>query len=417
MGAGAQIGVLAPTRLAANSRIHGYDKKLRAKQLLEDIYTAYSGEYNTEKKSIPNAIYLDVTKSAISDAEDATVSMLLKLQGPATYGNNFAISNEELPRTRAMTIFRNNLRHVVSTPGYGKRKLDADGYGLFEAHIDNLGDHGKEHEGLEIRQSAVERFGETLRHGDTITQCVPHWNRNIFVSGNPLRTCRPAFSTNLATYTLNIVNRVLAAGGGAIAPTVNQTLNQPNLTNASNFALQQRIARLKIPGLPGGEGFIVTMSEIQQAFVMDPAWSQRNLGSMINRTQLPERTANLPQVMGAYKDLLLVCDPRQPTLVVSGTSEPYGIAAGYMWPGDVDLRGRDEANTIDTFFLWGKAGLWKWEPETAHHIQQLDDYGALIGHGYGLVRGVGECVFTDANGLNEEQFGLVLGLCRLPDYV
>jgi hypothetical protein len=150
---------------------------------------------------------------------------------------------------------------------------------------------------------------------------------------------------------------------------------------------------------------------------MDPAWSQRNLGSMINRTQLPERTANLPQVMGAYKDLLLVCDPRQPTILVSGTSEPYGLTAGYVWPGDVDLRDRTDVNTIDTFFLWGKAGIWKWEPEAAHHIQQLDDYGSLIGHGYSLVRGVGETIFTDENGINEEQFGMILGLSRMPDYV
>jgi hypothetical protein len=418
MGAGSQIGVLAPTQLPANSRIRGYDKQLRAKGLLEDIYAKLSGEYNTEKKSIPNAIYMTISDAALSETEQATITMKLKLRDAAVYGNNFAIGTEELPRTRTMTIYRNNLRKTVSTPGYGKRKLDAAAYGLFEQHIDDLADYAKEHEGLEIRQAGVERYGETLRHGDTQATCVPHWNRNIFVSGNALRSCRPAFSNTLATYTQNIVARVLAAGGGAIAPTVNQTLNQPNLSNASNFALQQRIARLSIPGLPGGRGFILTMSELQATYLGDPAWSQRNLGSLYTQlTSLPEKTQNWPGVLGAYKDFLLVVDPRQPTIVVGGTSEPYSLTAGYMWPGEVDQRSRDDANTLDTFFIWGKGGLANWYPEKLHHIQQVDDYGAIVGHGFGLVRGVSEAIYFDQNSANEEQFTSVLGICRIPDYV
>ena len=418
MGAGTQIGVLAPTRLAANSRVHGYDKQLRSKALLEDIYSKLSGQYNTEKKTIPNAIYMQIDDGALSNSEDATITMKLKLSGAAIYGNNFAIGAEELPATRAMTIYRNNLRKVVATPGYGKRKLDQDAYGLFDKHIDELADFAKEHEGLEIRQAIVERFGETLLHGDTQAVCVPHWNRNIFVSGNPLRTCRPAFSTNLATYTQNLVNAVLAAGGGAIAPTVGQTLNQPNLSNASNFALQQRIARLSIPGLPGGQGFILTMSELQATYLGDPAWSQRNLGSLfIARSSLPEKVQNWPGVLGAYKDFLLVVDPRQPTITVGGSSAPYTLGAGYMWPGEVDQRNRSDAETLDTFFVLGKNAVWNWNPEKLHHIEQVDDYGAIVGHGTALVRGVGEAIYTDENGVNEEQFTSILGICRMPDYV
>jgi len=418
MGIGTQIGVLAPTRLPANSRVHGYDKQLRSKALLEDIYTKLTGEYNTEKKTIPNAIIMQISDGSLSETEDATITMKLKLRDAAVYGNNFAIGAEELPRTRAMTIYRNNMRKVVGTPGYGKRKLDAEAYGLFEQHIDDLADYAKEHEGLEIRQGFVERYSENLRHGDTQAVCVPHWNRNIFVSGNPLRTCRPAFSTNLATYTQNIVARVLAAGGGNIAPTVGQTLNQPNLSNASNFTLQQRIARLSIPGLPGGMGFVLTMSELQATYLGDPAWSQRNLGSLyIARTQLPEKVMNWPGVLGAYKDMLLVVDPRQPTIAVGGSSAPYSLSSGFMWPGEVDERSRDDENTLDTFFIHGKGAQWRWEPEKLHHIQQVDDYGAIVGHGVALVRGIGEAIYTDENGVNEEQFTSILGICRMPNYV
>jgi hypothetical protein len=414
------IGVLAPTALDANSLRIGFDKQLRMKSLPEDIYTALSGLTKpAENKSIPSAIYLTVDTEALNGSNSAVVTMKKPLSGAGVFGNTVAIGSEERPTTKSFRVYRNNCRKVITTPGYGTRKLDADYLKLYPQHIDDLSTWNKEQEGLEIRQAFLQTWGYSLTFGDTAATCAQNWNPNIFVSGLPIRSCSPTFSTNTATYTTNIVNSVIAAGGGSILPTIGQTLNQPNLSNLSNFALERRITPLSIAGLPGGKGYVLTVSERQAAFISDPAWSQRNLGSLIRRDQLPEKTASWPGVIGAYKDLLIVLDVRQPTLNPTGSSAPFGLSAGYLWPGDIDQRYRDDRDVIDTAFLHGNSSIFKWEPEKLHHIQQEDDYGKVVGHGTARVWGHRIPIYDQAvpNMGSAEYFGGVLVLCRLPDYV
>jgi hypothetical protein len=207
------IGVVAPTALPAQSMITGYDKKLRMKSLLQDIYGKMEGLYNTTKKTIPNAIYMQVAEEAISDSTTAVITMKKPLSGNGVFGNTVAIGNEELPNTKALTIYRNNCRKVVTTPGYGVRALDAAAYKLYEQHIEDLATWNQEEEGLEIRQAFMERFGETLIYGDTSGTCSRNFNPNIFVCGLALRSASPTYSSNVATYTTNIVNKIVAAGG------------------------------------------------------------------------------------------------------------------------------------------------------------------------------------------------------------
>lgn len=414
------VGVLTPAILDANSRIVGYDKKLRMKSLLDDIYNDLSGLYNTETKTIPNAIYMEVDQAAQNGANSTVVTMKKPLSGAGVFGNTVAIGNEERPVTKNMTAYRNNCRKVVTTPGYGVRKLDAESYKLYEQHIDDLSTWNKEEEGLEIRQAFMERYGETLVYGDTAAICTRNFNPNIFVCGLPLRTASPTYSSNVATYTTNIVNKIVDAGGGSIIPTVGQTLNQPNLSNISNFALARRITKLKIPGLPGGQGYVLTISELQAVYLGDPAWSARNLGDLyIKVTSLPEKVQQWSGVIGAYKDLLIVVDPRQPTLNPTGSSSPFGLSAGYLWPGDIDYRYRDDRDVCDTCYLHGKGSIVNWVAEKLHHIQQTDDYEAVIGHGTACVRGIQLPIYDQStpNMGSWEYFSGILVLCRLPDYV
>lgn len=415
------IGVNAPAALAAQSQKVGFDSELRMKSLLESIYTDLKGLYNTEKKAVPNAIYMEVQDSALSDSHTATITMLLKLSAPGVMGNAVAIGQEELPQTKAATIYRNNCRKVVAKPGYGARELDAKHLKLYETHVNNLADWNKEQEDLEIHQALLETWGETLRYGDTAAACVPNWNANMFVAGldmfDPLQ---PAYSSNPATYSNNIVNALLASGGGSLAPIANQTLSQPVLSNLSNFCLNRRITPIKIPGLPGGKGYVMTISEVQAMYLGDPIWSARNLGSLyIQLNNLPEKVQNWTGVLGAYKDLLIVQDVRQSTVLPAGTSDPYSLTAGYMWHGDTDLRNRDQDEVRDVVMVHGAGAVWKWYPQKIHFIDQKDDYGAIEGVGTACVRGIGSLVLDQQTpGVGtREQFSSVCCLCSMPDYV
>lgn len=415
------IGVNAPYSLPAQSQKAGYDSELRMKSVLASIYTDLKGLYNTEKKTMSAGIYMEISEATLKDAHTGTITMMYKLRQPGVMGNAGAIGQEELPETKAGTVYRNNCRKVTVNPEYGVRKLDTDYLDLRKKNVDNLGDWNKDEEDLEIHQALVEQFGETLRYGDTATTCVPIWNHNTFVAGLDRDQNQPVYSSNSAVYSGRIVNAFLSSGNGSLAPIPTQTWNQPNLSRLSNFALRRRIGTIPIPGVVGGKGYVLTMSEYGSMYLGDPVWSARNLGSLyIAKAALPEKVQNWTGVQGAYKDILLVQDVRLATVLPSGTSEPYSMVAGYMWHGDTDLRHYDHPDTVrECNILHGMGAVWKWYPEKIHFIEQLDDYGAIKGIGTACVRGIGSLAFDQQVPVagSHEQFSSILAFTTVPDYV
>ena len=415
------LGVLSPDVLPSNSQIKGFDKKLRMKALLEDIYEDLKGMYSNETKQIPNAIRMMVNEKEKAQSNSVTITMILRLKGMGIYDPNVAIGNEERPETRTFTIYRNIVRKVVTTPGYGPDDLDARPYGLYENFVDQLAIWNKEHKGLSIRQAILEQYGESLVHGRTLAVSQRNWTPNILVCGLDISQMQVAYNTNRANYSTAIINRILTSGGGSLNQLVSQTLNMPNLSNAQNLAIDNRITKLKIPGLPGGMGWVLTISERQAVYLGDPAFSTRNMGHFyVEKAALPETVQNWRGVLGKYKSFLIVEDVRQPTLKISGTSEPYGLTAGYVYPGDDnDERDRDEAYTRDTAFILGKASVVDWVAMPLRHIRQSDDYGIIQGHGTALVEGVSMPIFDQQNpeaGTHEQYSSMTL-VCGLPSYV
>jgi hypothetical protein len=415
------IGVNSPVILPRNSQKLGFDKELRMKSLLESIYTDQKGIYSAEKKSIPNAIYMEIDGAALSQTKEATITMLLPLRTTGTFGNGVAIGSEELPTTKTAKIYHNNCRKVVAEPGYGERQIEADYLKLYPQHIKGLGVWNKDQEDLEIHQGLLETYGETLRHDDTAATCAPNWNANMFIGGLGLNGGHPVYSSNVATYTNRIVAAILASGGGSLTPIVGQTINQSNLSNLSNFALARRITQLDIPGLPGGKGWVLSISELQATYLGDPAWTTRNMGEIyVRQSALNEKLMTWRGAIGAWKNILIVIDDRAATVLPAGSNAPYSLTAGYVWHGDTDLRNRDNPFVRDVATLHGRGAVWKWTPQKQHLIDQLDDYGAIKGVGTADVHGIGGSLIFDQQvpGVaTHEQFSSVEVLFGLPDYV
>ncbi len=415
------VGVTAPNAIESQARIVGYDKQLRMKSVLDDIYGQLSGIYNSEKKSVPmNSILIKVDEKVVSESSEAVITMQDTLNGLGVYGNDRAIGQETRPTHRSMKIYRNNIRRVITTPGDGVRKLDAKPYNMYEKYMDQLADWNKAHYGWDIREGFIEQHSHPLTQGDTAPDCTQNWHPNVAVCGLPQRSMRPAYSTNRATYTTNIASKVVEATGGGFTGTASHTLNQPNLSNANNLCIALRITPLAIPGLPGGKGWIMTISERQSMYLGDTAWSQRNLGSLYTaKAALPEKVMNWPGVVGSYKNFLFVEDSRQPTILFSGTSDPYGMTAGYVLPTDDDQRNLDQNDVWDTVFIHGFASMWDWTAMKLHYIKQSDDYEAIDGKGTSVVRGAGVVKYDQAspNASSFRCFGSVLMLAANPDYV
>jgi len=414
--------ITALPQLPAQSQIAGFDKGLRVRAIPKDIYTNLSGLYSREDQAIPNAIYMKVDGKALAGSNNVTITMKLPLQGPVVPGNVRLTGTEEAPQTKAGTIYRNNYKKAVRVETYNTRKLDQEAYGLYKKHINDLGVWAQEYEGLEIRQAVLETRGMSLYAGDTAAVGQPAWNPNFYVQG-ATDLQQPAFSPNNATYTNNIVNAIVAAGG--FAQTAPQAATFELMNRLALQALRRRLYPLSING---NDAFILVVSPLQATIFADPTWTARtgsNTGGSvwIQRNELPDTVQRWHGIIGKWEgsigaDFYVVVDPRCPTLIPGGTAAPFSLTSGYMWPGSVDLRQHDNPNVRDACFLLGKMAIAKWEPEPLHFVTQDDDYARIMGHGIAGVRGIQQVHYDQQNpdATSLEYYGSMVVVMARPNY-
>jgi hypothetical protein len=380
-------------RLAARSRIVGYDTRLRARMVVRDIHTYAEGIYNRENKSWPEGTIRGKVNDSTNSSSVITLKEKLALGG--VYGETWARGTEEAPRTKDVVIYQANYRKVIPKPGYGLRKLETDKYKLYDEHEKDVTVWGAEEEGLSVRHAFLERYSPNTQVGDTAASCIPWWNPNIFIPTQGLYN-QPAFNRTRSIHTTNICNGLMQTGGfGQFAA---RTMTAPVCEDLSNWLLAARQAPLTIPGLPTGKGFVVSVSEIMMGMMTNPMWVANNLGSQwSNHTRLTDEVINWPGVIGAYNNLLFVCDERQPTLLPSGSAAPYGLQAGYMWWDSRDLRNRANPLVKDTAFVFGEVAYIRMEGEPVHWISDTQDYDFRKGVGIAGVRADQLPIYLDPN--------------------
>jgi hypothetical protein len=384
---------IVPTRqLAANSRVVSYDLRLQARANIADIYTFKSGAYNRENKSWPE----DAIRMTVRDQTDTTsvITLLENLRTGGVYGNLPAVGTEEDARTKDLKVYQANYRKVIPKPGYGTRQLETEKYKLYEEHELNLGLWNKEEHGLGIRTAILERYSPNMLVGDTATLCTPWWNPNMHIPTLGIAN-QPVFSTNRAVHTNRIVQGLIAAGG--LGQFAQRTCTAPVLEDLSNWALNpRRLVRLKIPELPTGQGFVLTVSEIQAAYLSNPTFVNNNLGSLwIAKHREAEKWQNWPGMIGRYNDILICVDPRAPMVLPSGSAVPFSMTAGYMVWDSRDLRFRGQPNTKDVATLHGAGTFVEVEGQKLHWITDHRDYHFHLGIGTAGVRGQQLPIYQD----------------------
>lgn len=405
------VGVDTPNALPSNSKKRGWDTRLQAKSRWKSIFSDMMGEYSTETKKLPNAVMMDIPSTNKSDT-DVTITVLLPLAGTGTF-TGVLVGNEEQIRTLTGKVYREECRHAVTTSQYGSDYLETEAYKLYSKVDDLLGDWNKDELDLECHQALQETYGETLYHNSTAAICVPNFNRNTMVLGfDKVSDAAVTYSSNPATYTTNIVAKMVAAGSGSLTPTSNQILDKKQLGLAKQFCLRRHIQQLDIPGLPGGKGWIVLISEVIAELMRNSQWTSNNLGSLWKDTvSMNEKLLKYDGVIGYYEKFLFIEDLRAATFLPGGSGEPYSAVTGYVWHGDNDQRNLDEDNVREAIPILGKAALWRNTPEPIHFINQMDDYGKVKGVGTACVRGIGSLVYdqeTPGVGTSEQYSSAIM---------
>jgi len=414
------------TNLNQQAVITKYSNDLRRQAILRDIYTNVRGEdiiYKGQRLDIPNGIYTKMKASDTSGANNVRVILKVPVNANILTANTVALGAEIAPVIRSGTLYRNNYRFVVQAlPGYGENRLDAQPYGLYEEHVRDLAPHAAAEEGLEIRMALVETFGWNLRFGSTIAVCPQQFNRNCFVAGLAVNQ-QPVFHPTWQTYANRIGQAIDRAAGGTGAGTSNwiqrvtEMLNGNTIDSLMRWALRRRMTPLTIGGR---SAFVMTISQLQAQRFSDPAVADSMGTRWTAQNRLAEHIQNWYGIIGKYvsatgADVYFVVDERLPTIWPTGSALPFGLAVGYVWPTDNDLRNLEQEDVRDVCILHGKGALVNLEPERMHMIHQDWDYDVRNGAGYAGNRGIQQLQFdtspADATGASRLYFGSAIVVC------
>lgn len=394
--------------LSGSSQIAGFDKTLRQRAVVKDVFVNLSGIYDNEKQTIPNAIYMKVNDATIG-TNSVTITLKLPLTGAATTGNGELRGTEEEANTKHVTIFRNNYRKAVKVEEYGVRNLDQVDYGLYRKHIDDLGLWAQQYKGFEIRNALLERFSSNLPVGDLSSTLTSEFNPNFYIE-NLSESAQPEFSDIASAptaqlWTNEIVAAIDTAAGGSF--TYNQSDAQAAQFRSFNKIAQRALNKKLWPlEINGNDAFILTMPTLQASILSDPTFNSSGSESLASQwtavNRLSEKMQNWYGLLGVYHtaigvDIMVIVDHKAPRVLPSGSGAPFTMTASYMDVGDTDNRSI-AATARDVSFLLGKAALVEWEPEKLHFIKQDEDYFRIMGHGVAGVRGIQLPEFDTLNG-------------------
>jgi hypothetical protein len=368
------MGVLQPLQLQASLMVQGFSRLLQQKALQEDIFVKLNENYGPGYPSIPDAIYLTVD-NVITEENSHKLGMIMPLSGPATYGNvQNQVGREERQVTKSVTIYKNDYSHAVTNQLFGIDAQDKRFYKLLEKETEQLGLYFKELKGVWIRQCLLERYSENLFLASPTNAFVSReWSPNWYIK-NLADTAQPTFSQSNVTFTNRIGVALNSAGTGA-----NATLDFQYLAALEHQALY--VKKIKPITVSGKTTYIVTVPARQAVSLKNPFVTGSFGNAWVQYNRLSDKEMNWPNVLGRFGTLLLVEDPRSPTLLVGGSAEPFSLTPGYLYPGENDMRS-DSLLARDIGYLIGNAAMIEWEAERLHfEIEQALTYNKRRGHG------------------------------------
>lgn len=412
------VRIVTPlSQLHAQAPITKWSTELRRKAIARDIYVNLKSEtivYKGQQLSIPAGIYTKISGQVQSGANNIRVVLKMPINANILRGRTPAMGREVPPVIKVGSLYRGNYRFVVqSEPGYGEDKEDAKPFQLYQRHVDDLGPHAASEEGLEIRQGLLETRGWNLWAGSTAAVCPPQWSRNFFVLGCPMNQ-QPAFHPVYATYTNRIVRSMNIASGntGTFPQTAAQMLTGNALDTVVRWAFRRRMSPLTIESR---SAYVLTVSQLGAQRFSDPTFTD-SLGNrwVAQGRIVNEKVQNWYGLQGKYVSaagatVYIVVDDRLPTILPTGTAEPFGLQAGYIWPTDDDRRNLDNELVRDAMILHGAGAIFNFEPQKMLMIHQDWDYMLRNGAGYTGVRGIQQLQFdlspNDPTGAAREYFG------------
>jgi hypothetical protein len=319
--------------------------------------------------------FLDVTPKDKKGKAARTVELvfLKSLDMDPIEGNaSELIGSEETLALKSSAFTANDWCGGVTEDTFGIDFRELSAYGVYSEIRPLLSQWLGELRGYYARYALVHKHSPNLEAAP-ISTTSGTINPNVYFMGLT-ESRQPAYDSTTADFISNIGNAHMSANGtGCI-------YNVPKLLKLIDWARDTKYIE---PGKINGNAMYLLLSSTDDfRNLRDPSvddswgryWRDVAATEDLNKV-VPGGTK-----MVIAEELVVVRDPRSPTMAISGTTSNYTLSFGYMKYGRKTTRitTRGTAGTYlyyNVNFLLGRGALVKYEPELPHFETQGDNHG------------------------------------------
>lgn len=373
---------------------------------------------------------------------------ILPLQEAPQEGDGESMpGNEEGIRLQYCNFYYNQMMKAVKSQGWGVHYEDTKLTGAHKMLDPMIKRLWMEYRGVRIRKASMLTIEDALTKSPV--SLVQNLCSNIFICNldyndmpvwdltAPTVTAgavdslgyysSKTFGGGATTYIEAVCDKMVEASGTSATPVAYMTID--DLDRLWVYLTQV----VKMPKGKIGEnlGYLVMLPQN----VYDDITSLNNSNGFKDYFQAVHNTTaddiSYLGIMHRYKDMYFACDPRGPTLTLSGANGSWTLQPGFYYPGDYDARNNAAWSILsgsvnyvyDAFFVYGAGALAERVVIPTKFVNEVQAYGYLKGRGSYNLSGIATPQWDvdspdDANDSNGTGAGktliqrsLVMGIC------
>jgi hypothetical protein len=321
-----------------------------------------------DRQAVPaiDQLFINVTPKNVG-ARNVTLAFIASFDMDPVEGNNQFIGSETDFEMKFTKCYANDWAGGVTLQNFGIDARELRNYGLNQEARRLLFQWRQEILGYYAREALVQRYSHNLTA--TPISLAQSYNKNWWVPSLS-DSQQPSFDTTAQTFATNIGNACNIAG-------MNAVLTPSYLLQLVDYLENSFIMPVRI----GGRTYwvmLVAPREIRR--LRDPSVTGSFGDYFKDAAAITDVNKVIPTAeLVVAESLILVRDPRNPTMVLSGGGSAYTITFGYDKAGRKTTKtsGISVAGATNYWNLnpvCGAGCLMWYEPEKVHEEKQADEY-------------------------------------------
>jgi hypothetical protein len=387
------------------------NKKLQIEAVLDSVFVDVSAPVSfsgSKKMMIPDACISKFSGDAGAQA------MVIPLEAPLAGAGRGGTAEPQQSFERQgvleyMKIYYNEYSQGVIGETFGKNFNDLDVFKYYAGEQPRLSRWFAEDEDKQYHEALLQVYAWPLtKTGTSLTQS---YNRNWFVA-NTDPASQPTYSSTPATFRTNINTTFAAADTGTNG--VNANIDLDYLIYLDSYAKTNK--KIQPVTIGGQQSYVVLLPSPQYYKLLRNTNGQLGeIWTSVNRLSSEEQS--FPGIVGRVMSLVIVQDPRYPTITCTNSYGNNTHTVQYVYPGNVDSRNTavyasDSNASWDIGFLMGQGAIADWTARSLHfEMDTSTEYGKRYGKAAFCERGIqlGQTFDTDTAGnANLKNFGSIV---------